>query len=68
MALRDLKQLQQDADALDPEEQLALANYLYAKARTSALKATGNLSEFKGAVDLKLDPVEFQKSIRAEWS
>jgi hypothetical protein len=35
MAMRDLKEIQKRADALTPEEQLQLADYLVAKARRS---------------------------------
>lgn len=68
MALRDFKELQQDADALTPKEQVELAHYLLAKARGAALKQSGNLNEYKGTVKLSIDPLNYQKSIRAEWS
>ena len=67
MALRDLKELQKQVDALPPEEQVQLAHYLLAKAKQPRLKRTGNLSEFRGAIKLTVDPLEFQKAIRAEW-
>jgi len=67
MALRDLKELQKQADGLKPEEQIRLAHYLLAKAAKAGLKPTGDLSEFKGSVKLTVDPLEFQRVIRAEW-
>lgn len=67
VAPRDLETIQRDADSLSPEEQIALANYLLEKATGRRLRTTGNLSEFKGAIRLTEDPIEFQKSIRAEW-
>ena len=67
MALRDLKELQREADALRPEEQVQLARYLLKKAKEAELKDTGSLSEFRGCIRLTVDPLEYQWSIRAEW-
>lgn len=67
MAMRDLKKLQKEADALPPEEQLQLARYLLHRARKHALKPTGDLSEFRGSIKLSMDPLAFQQAIRAEW-
>ena len=68
MALRDFKELQQEADALSPEQQLELAHYLLAKAKQPHLKPTGDLGEFRGTIQLKIDPLDYQRSIRSEWS
>lgn len=68
MALRNLKELQTDADALSPAEQVELANYLLEKAKKSTLRVTGDLSEFKGKINLNIDPLEFQRAIRSEWT
>lgn len=68
MALRNLKELQTDADALSPAEQVELANYLLDKAKSATLRATGDLSEFRGKINLKVDPIEFQRAIRSEWA
>ena len=67
MSNRDLRAIQHDAEALTPQEQLQLAEYLMAKARSSTLKECGDLSEFKGSIQLTVDPVEYQKSVRADW-
>lgn len=68
MALRNLKELQTDADALSPTEQIELANYLLDKAMKTALRVTGDLSEFKGKINLNIDPLDFQRAIRSEWT
>ena len=68
MALRDFQQIVKDADALTPEDQIRLANYLYSKAVKQGLKPTENLSEFSGSIHLTIDPTAYQAEIRAEWS
>ncbi len=67
MALQDMIELQKQADALNPEEQILLANYLLGKAKRPMLQPATDLSEFRGAIKLTKDPLEFQRSIRAEW-
>ena len=45
VALRDLKELQKQADALKPEEQIQLATYLLAKAKKLKVGEESLLSE-----------------------
>lgn len=67
MALRDLKELQERANALSPDEQVQLANYLLAKAHGAPLENGTALMRFYGKIDFKGDPMDIQRKMRSEW-
>ena len=67
MAAPDWKELQKKLDSLTPEQKVELAEYLLRQVSNGGVKATGNLSEFRGVLELSVDPVDFQRSVRGEW-
>ena len=68
MALKKLTEIQREVDQLSDREQKQLAEYLHKKISKSKGSATpAELAEFKGTLKLRFDPVEFQRTIRAEW-
>ena len=67
MAMRDMKQIRDEALRLEPEEQVQLAVFLLHHSRMKAIKSSGDLSEFRGSLHLTVDPLEHQARLRAEW-
>lgn len=65
MAMRDVDRLRKEADKLTSKEQIQLAELLLEDARKKAEDI--DLSAFAGTVKMTIDPLEFQRSIRAEW-
>ncbi|MFY9235167.1 MAG: hypothetical protein WAO58_12000 [Fimbriimonadaceae bacterium] len=67
MAIRDLQELQKRADALSPEEQIQLAQYLLTKAHETTAANGEALMRFFGKIDFKGDPMDIQRKMRSEW-
>jgi hypothetical protein len=66
MAMRDVERLQKEAEALSREEQIQLAEILLSNAKQPG-KVT-DLSSFSGCIKLTIDPIEYQRAMRSEWS
>jgi hypothetical protein len=67
MALRDYDRLRKQADALTERERVELAKYLLSSAPRTMRGGAKAREALSGSLKLSIDPLEFQRSIRAEW-
>jgi hypothetical protein len=65
MAMRDIDRLRKEAAKLSSKEQVQLAELLIEDARKKA--EVTDINVFAGKVTLTVDPLEYQRSLRAEW-
>ncbi len=67
MAIRKLSEVVREAVELRPDDQVRLAKYLLDRNTEISLKPTPNMNQFRGGLQLTVDPMAFQREIRSEW-
>lgn len=69
MTNRRLEAIQREADALNPEEKMELALYLLKRAPSRSLVTKKvDLNRHAGKDFFPVDGLEWQRSLRADWS
>ena len=58
--------MRKEAEALTPDEQKELADYLIARAKRAEAGKV-DLQSLAGVLKLTVDPLEYQREIRSEW-
>lgn len=67
MAQRKLNDVKIKALQLPPDKQVELAEFLLSRQESIQIKPATDLNSFSGTLNPSIDPLDYQRSIRAEW-